>query len=76
MHMADWFKKLKTPDTDEAEEGPRDFFEEILEFSKMPGEEKDHLVEELGDFTDSESVETEIFHQNAKRKNADSPWGR
>ena len=72
--MADWFKKLKSQDREESEDGPRDFFEEILELSKMPGKDKDHLIEELGDFTGDESVETEIFLQNAKRKTSDNPW--
>jgi len=73
--MADWFKKATTQDNDDADDGPKDFFEEILDLSKMPSEEKEHLVDELGDFKGTESVETEILLQNAKRKDADNPWG-
>lgn len=74
--MANWFKKLTTPEINDDEDHPKDFFGEILELSNLAGKEKDYLVDELGDFTGSESVETEIFLQNAKRKDADNPWNK
>ncbi len=72
--MVRWFKKKVAPVTDEAEEGPKDFFEEILELSHLEQNKKDDLLYELGDFKDTNSVESEILLSNVKSKQGDNPW--
>ncbi|MCW9034743.1 MAG: hypothetical protein OQJ97_11040 [Rhodospirillales bacterium] len=72
--MANWFKRDKKPKQEEEEDGPQDFFGEILELNHLDESKKDKLIHDLEDFSDTESVETEILLANVKPKDKSNPW--